>query len=178
MGIFIALAVALGFALASVPNLEMVTGTIFVAGYFLGSKKGALVGFIAEFLYSILNPYGLAVPPLLLAQSLSMALAGYVGGLLGQKDNPDEITTLKRVKFGTCGLLLTLIFDVVTTLSFAIFVGSSWQAITAVFLSGINFYTIHSLVNIGIFVLILPWLIRGLDEVEFLKKRVSTNSHL
>ena len=83
--IFVALAVALGFLLISVPNIELLTFTVFAAGSVLGRWRGAVVGALAMALYSGLNPFGsgIALPPLYAAQIGAMALAGLAGGLWG-----------------------------------------------------------------------------------------------
>ena len=88
MAAFVAITVVLGYVFAFIPNVELVTASIFLSGYLLGSKKGVLIGIVAEFLFSLLNPYGAANPPLLLAQLIAMAIVGYSGGLLAK-------TTLK-----------------------------------------------------------------------------------
>ena len=56
MAIFIALAIAGGLVLIAVPNVELLSATVFLAGYMLGAVRGAVVGAIAEFLYSFFNP--------------------------------------------------------------------------------------------------------------------------
>ena len=45
--LLIALTVAVGFALAGVPNVELMTITVFIAGYLLGARLGAALYFIS-----------------------------------------------------------------------------------------------------------------------------------
>jgi len=82
--IFTALAAGLGFSLLVVPNVELINCTIFLAGLTLGVISGALVGGVAEFIFSAASPFGsgLVYSPLLIAQVLSMILIGVCGGLL------------------------------------------------------------------------------------------------
>ncbi len=61
--IFVALAAALGFLLLSVPNVELVTFTVFASGVVLGRWRGALVGVLAMAIYSGANPYGSGLSP-------------------------------------------------------------------------------------------------------------------
>ena len=68
IAIFAALAVALGLLFLSVPNLELVTATFFLAGYFLGRRNGITAAVLGEFTFSLLNPLGIASPPLMAAQ--------------------------------------------------------------------------------------------------------------
>jgi hypothetical protein len=42
--VFIALGVALGYALAAVPNIEAVSAVSFFSGYLLGRASGSVVG--------------------------------------------------------------------------------------------------------------------------------------
>ena len=81
--IFVALAAALGFLLLSVPNVELVTFTVFASGVVLGRWRGALVGALAMAIYSAANPYGsgLGVPTMFAAQLLSAAFTGLMGGV-------------------------------------------------------------------------------------------------
>ncbi len=81
--ILVALSVALGFLLISVPNVELLTFSVFASGAVLGRWRGALVGALAMAVYSGINPYGsgLGFPPLYFAQILSASLTGLSGGL-------------------------------------------------------------------------------------------------
>ncbi|MBN1894648.1 ECF transporter S component, partial [bacterium] len=72
MSILIALGVALGFAFASIPNVELVTGTVFLSGMILGKARGTAAGVMTEALYSIFSPYGIAPLPMLAAQCAAM----------------------------------------------------------------------------------------------------------
>lgn len=80
--VFVGLAVALGYLLSWLPNIELVTFTVFASGVVLGKWRGALTGALAMAIYSGLNPHGsgLAIPPLYAAQILGAAFAGFLGG--------------------------------------------------------------------------------------------------
>ncbi len=145
----------MGYLFILVPNVEMITATIFIAGLVLGPFHGAIVGLLAELIYSSSNAYGAAMPPLLLAQIISFALVGWVGGLVGRREiHP---LSLRVFVFGVCGLLLTLFYDVLTTLSFALFnFGFDLKKIVSSFLVGVSFYAVHIFVNTIIFVVVVP----------------------
>ena len=152
-----ALSVAVGYAFLSVPNVEFFTATVFVSGFLLGRSYGLAIGVMAEFIYSVFNPLGAAAPPLLLAQLVGMGLAGWSGGALRTKWFRRREPIVQVVILGLCGFAITLIFDVMTTLSFAVFMaGGDPKKILASFLYGIGFYTIHLLINTAIFVTIVP----------------------
>ena len=153
--LLIALSVGMGYLFLLVPNVEMVTATVFIAGSIVGPLYGLFVGLLAELIYSAFNPYGMAMPPLLITQVLCFAFIGFVGGLVGKRQI--KSAPLKLIILATCGFLLTLLFDVATTLSFALFsAGANMQKIWSTFIIGASFYAVHSLVNTLIFVTIVP----------------------
>jgi len=82
--IFAALAIGVGFSLLLIPNIELITVTIFISGLTLGSAWGMLIGGTAEIIFSSLNPLGsgLSFPPLFFSQVLSMIIIGAIGGWL------------------------------------------------------------------------------------------------
>jgi len=157
-------------ALVSVPNVEIITATIFLSGCLLGSKRGALVGLLGEFFYSLLNPYGIAAPPLLLAQVSSMALVGFWGGVMGKSSIELNLKPLTFLKFGLSGLALTAIFDISTTLSFLIFAGFTFKKMIASFLFGLSFYIVHIAVNTILFASAVPLILAGVQRRGFYMK--------
>jgi hypothetical protein len=171
LAIFIALAIAGGLFLAQLPNIELVTVTIFLSGIVLGVTRGALVGAVAEFLYSFFNPYGVAAPPLLAAQVLGMTLAGVAGGVMriffSTRQPPVWL-------LGFAGFILTFIFDLFTTLSFTIFVGSGLAGFLAAAALGLYFYIAHQVSNTLIFAVLLPVLLRRLRPFVDLQATLST----
>ncbi len=164
--IFIALAIAGGLVLVQFPNVEMVMVTIFLAGFLLGIARGVFVGGVAEFLYSFFNPYGVAAPPLLLAQVFSMACAGAAGGFVGKFY---RTRTPPFWLLGGCGFILTLFFDLNTTLSFTLFIESPWQGFVAAMAFGAPFYLTHIGTNTLIFSVLLPILIPRLRTLAIFR---------
>ncbi|MBU1652577.1 ECF transporter S component, partial [bacterium] len=77
----IAVCVVLGYIFMPVPNIEMITAGIFIAGVWMGPRLGIFIGIVAEAIFSLLNPMGFPPPPLLLSQIIAMSLTGCVGGL-------------------------------------------------------------------------------------------------
>ncbi|HEX9935057.1 MAG TPA: ECF transporter S component [bacterium] len=161
--LFTALGVGLGFSLTAVPNVELVTATIFLAGFILGPAKGLAVGAATECLYSLLNPYGLAAPPLLAAQVLSMAVTGLAGGLFWKK-RPLKGRFLP-LRLGLTGFVCTLLFDVLTTLSFIPINHFTGKQLAASVALGAWFYVVHLTGNTGIFSVLLPAVIRRADAL-------------
>jgi len=159
MSLFIAMGVTFGFSLVHIPNIELMTVTIFISGYLLGTKEGLLIGILAEGLFSLLNPLGMAAPPLFMAQTISMGLTGICGGLF-HKISPAITNTWQHyISFGSIGAFLTLLFAGFTNFGYTLTIGFSWGKFLAGFIAGFPFIIIHILSNTAIFTLLLPSLL-------------------
>ncbi len=159
--ILAALSVAIGYLFLYIPNVEMITATVFISGVLTGPLLGLCIGLTAETLYSVFNPYGMPILPLLLAQVFCFGLIGWSGGVLRRK-----IITCdwKCVLFsGAAGFVLTLVYDVLTTMSFIIVTFKlSLNKIVAVFSTGMLFYLTHIGVNTLLFIIVVPVIISRL----------------
>lgn len=160
--LLVAVVVTLGYALAGVPNIELMTVAVFVSGFLLGPSLGAAVGAVSAAMFSMFNPFGAALPPLLVAQVLGQALVGVVGGCVG----PALIRGGKRwISFagaGILGFLLTLTFDVVTNAgAFVVISGEKTAGNLVKFIgAGVGFMVLHLVWNTVVFtVVLLPVLI-------------------
>ncbi len=162
--IFTALAIGMGFSLLMVPNIELITVIVFLAGLTLGVWWGALVGGTAEFFFSVLNPFGsgLIFPPLLVSQVVAMIIIGMAGGLLRVVFFRQEFTRKRLILLAGCGLLLTLVFDSMTTLAYPISVGFDFPQTIGIYLSGIGFTLLHQISNAIIFPIIVPKVVKHL----------------
>lgn len=165
---FVALAVAGGLALIGIPNVEIVSMTVFLCGAMLGAGAGTVSGALAAFLFSVLNPYGQAPPPLLAAQILSLAVCGMAGGMLR---NRHVAWTTSRLALAGWGFLLTLLYDLLTTISFTLVVDLDWKGFLAALALGGWFYVVHEATNALIFALILPILAQRLSELHIFAPR-------
>jgi uncharacterized membrane protein len=161
--ILIAICVVLGYLFLAIPNLEMITAGIFISGVWMGAGTGALIGFLAEAIYSLSNPMGFPPPPLLIAQLISMSLVGLCGGLMRGLVYKNRYFTRKawfrHVLLASIGLMLTLIFDLLTTISFPISAGFSVQQMGITLVLGIPFMALHLVSNTLIFTLVVPVII-------------------
>jgi hypothetical protein len=157
-GVFIALVLAMGYALAYIPNFELVTMLIFLSGYYLGIKNGLLIGFLGEFLFSALNPMGsgLIFPPMLIAQVLAMGIVGLTGGIIGKTMSKKEFKKGYIAVFGGAGLILTLIYDMFVSLAYPLSAGFDIHQTIAMLLSGVLFSALHLVTNFIVFTTILP----------------------
>lgn len=173
-GLFVALAVGMGYALAQFPNVELVTAIVFLSGYFGGWKMGGSVGAIAMFIYSTFNPYGMAIPPVLAMQICGMAISGIAGGVFGSVSHPTAGWRLIATLAGF-GFFLTTLYDFLTTLGGIIIIQLSSQslvetahAFAAAVVFGIGFYIMHIVSNTIIFGAFVPIVLRKLAGNRFL----------
>jgi len=162
--IFTALAIGLGFSLLMVPNIELITVIVFLAGLTLGVRWGILVGGTAEFIFSVLNPFGsgLIFPPLLFSQVISMIIIGAVGGLIRPIFFKRKFSKKRIASLAVTGFILTFIFDSLTTLSYPVSVGFDWRQTIGIYLSGIGFTILHQLSNAIIFAIGVPRVVKHL----------------
>ncbi len=150
-GVLAAVAAAAGFALAGIPNVELVTLIVCLSGVLYGPLLGACVGGLAEAVFSLGNPLGPAPLPLLVGQVLGMAMAGAMGGALGALPWPRR-RAMRLALCGAAGVLATLIFHVATDGAYAAIARLTW----AYMLAGVPFYLVHVASNAVLFALAVP----------------------
>jgi len=153
---FAALAVACGFALHAVPNVELITLTAFSSGVFLGVGRGALVGALSMLLFSTVNPLGPAALPILGAQVGAMAAAGVLGGLEGpwlsrRLGDLGRRSVVGLAALGVTGVVLTLFYDFSTNAAMAVLLADSHAAFWTLVLSGVAFSALHVVSNALVF---------------------------
>jgi len=161
-----AVCVVLGYIFIAVPNLEMITAGIFISGVLLGPGYGIIIGCIAETIFSLFNPMGAPLPPVLAAQTVSMALVGLAGGLCSRifinVDFFKRSNLLKHFLLAFLGITLTLVFDLLTNLSFVYIAGITGKPLFLYLLAGLAFSVFHIASNTLIFTLIVPIIITRL----------------
>ncbi len=169
ISIFTALSVVVGYLLITLPNIELFTLMLFLSGFILNKKNGAIIGLMASFLFTFFNPFGSSITsaPLFVYQLLHYSFVGYLGGFIKEllKDKPyfeprnDLYKTRIMIIFGILGGLITFIYDILTTLIGTITIYGSIKFFMWYYLSGIVFTTIHLVGNTLGFIFILPGLI-------------------
>lgn len=152
-GIFTALSVALGYSLIFVPNIELISASIFASGWLFGPSVGITVGALSFAIFSLFNPLGASLPPLMLAQVVGGMMLGMAGGLI--KSMISGIPVLARgILLGIGGGLLTLLYDVITNIGgFIAF--TTEKTFIAYLAAGMVFSLLHMLSNTLIFSLLL-----------------------
>jgi len=165
---FTALAIVLGYAMAYIPNIEVFTLMIFLSGFIMSKKEGAIIGLLSASIFTFFNPFGPSPPPLFIYQLIHYSLTGISGGLAKDfmlnrkffKPKEDLYVYQVIVIFGVIGGILTFLFDILSTLFGGFTVSTSIDYFIASYLFGIVFTTVHLIGNILVFVFLLPGLIQ------------------
>jgi hypothetical protein len=150
---FVALAVALGFALVHLPNVELISLVVFFSGYFLGSRRGLLIGFLSMSLFTTFNPMGLPVVPVAMAQIGSMAVIGLMGGLF----QGWVCRGFAWIKLAIIGLACTFFYDLSTNVALALSLGLI-SKMFSVLAAGLAFCILHMVSNLIVFAAVGPFL--------------------
>ncbi len=159
--IFVALAAALGFLLLSVPNVELVTLTVFASGVVLGRGRGALVGALAMAIYSGFNPYGsgLGIPTMFAAQLAASAFTGLMGGATARLWRGPPLAAGRRglpLVAGGIGLALTAVYQAAVIVGLAVMSPEFRTGAFAVLLSNAFFSSVHLVSNTIVFAVLAP----------------------
>ena len=172
---FTALAIVLGYLLASLLNIELFTLTIFLSGFILGKRDGMIVGFLSSSMFCFFNPFGASPLPLLAFQLFYYSMTGLLGGVsskfLSKKDyfKPDEdLYTLRvLVIFGIIGGFMTFYYDIFSTALGGIIVSPTLEYFLISYSTGIIFTTTHLIGNVLGFIFILPVLIQLIHKLLY-----------
>ncbi len=164
IAIFAALAIGGNYALFALPNVELSSVMVFLSGFLFGPIIGALVGFIAMVIYQLWNPWGAFIPPIGLAVIGCTIFIGIVGGIVGKAlqrlDYPDIRWFWIPAMFG---LLLTLFFDLVTTLAYSLTFSIPF---IVSFIMGLPFTLIHIASNAILFGLITQPVTQAVHQLQ------------
>ncbi len=172
---FTALAIVLGYLLAYIPNIELFTLTIFLSGFILGKRDGIIVGLFSSFIFCFFNPLGPSPLPLFTFQLFHYSLTGLVGGLSGaylkkkewlKKDSDMYIFSVMAI-FGLLGALITIFFQIFSSLVGALSFFGTLNQFLPYFLTGLGFTIIHVIGNILGFIFILPGLIQLINKMLY-----------
>lgn len=159
MAVFTGLAVALGYLLSGVPNVELVSFTVFASGFVLGAWRGAVVGALAMAIYSGGSPHGsgLAVPPLYAGQILGAAFAGALGAAARVLWGRGRLhPVLGGLAGAGIGLAATLVYQVLVILGLAAAMPEARTGFVAAIASNALFSLVHLLSNAVVFAVLAP----------------------
>lgn len=166
--VFIALAVALGYLLAPVPNVELVTLAVFVSGVALGRARGAVVGAATMAIYSGFSPNGsgVAIPPMYVAQIAAMSISGFAGGLTAGYWRSPVRRPRWRTAAAACavGLFLTAFYQCSVIVGLAIAMPEFNEGLLAALVANAFFSSLHLLSNAVVFTVVAPALFARLGK--------------
>lgn len=148
--LMIALSVAAGQALAAIPNVELITFLVFLSGYLLGVRTGALVGATAMGGHSLFNVMGSVIPPMLVTQIVIYAAIGAVGGVLGGVISRTRNAALASVIAGVTGGVLALVYQVAINVT-AYFTFTSATTLWTFIVGGVAFSVVQIGWNVAVF---------------------------
>lgn len=170
-----ALGVSSSTALLIVPNVEMMMIIIFIAGYRYGLRAGVSTATIATILYEMIASAFFGWLPLVtLAKFPAYLLATIIGSILGRADRPlvdlkngqPESVQRTSILLGIIGLLLTLAYDLLTTLAFGVStVGFNLRGLALIYFLGMPFTILHEISNFIVF-LWFPTIMKAMDNIE------------
>lgn len=147
--------------------MELMTISVFLSGVVLGSRKGSLTGALSILLYSLFNPYGPALPPLLVTQVAGYTLVGLAGGIMR---NRLVRSGRAAILYGAiAGLVLTVIYDVLTTIGTAMVtlgIGGFVDGLGGFFVVGALFAIIHAFSNTVVFAVAIVPVLRAVSSWE------------
>jgi hypothetical protein len=156
-----ALVFVAGQALAGVPNIELVTFLVFVAGYLLGPVLGAVVGAAGMGAHSLLNVMGAVAPPVWIAQWLCYAVVGVVGGLAGPGLARIRSRGVAAVVAALTGAALALFYQLAVN-AVGFFAFSAGVSVWVYVWGGILFGVVQVAWNACLFLLAMPPTLRVL----------------
>ncbi len=177
IGTFTALAIVLGYLLVHLPNIEVFTMMIFLAGFIMSKKEGAIIGLLSASIFTFFNLVGtsIIIPQLFVYQLIHYSMTGALGGLakdfLRKKEyfKPTEDLYIFRIMllFGFLGAIITFIFDILSTYFFlsGFTVSITLDYFVVSYLINIVFTTVHLIGNILVFVFLLPGLIQVITRL-------------
>ncbi|MEE9377964.1 MAG: hypothetical protein V3V33_08005, partial [Candidatus Lokiarchaeia archaeon] len=159
--------------LAYIPNIELFTLMIFLSGFILGKRDGMIIGLLSSFIFCFFNPFGASPLPLLAFQLTHYSITGLIGALAGDllskkisfESNDDLYKLTIMIIFGIIGALITVSFQIFSSLVDVLSYFGTIDEFVPYFLTGIIFTAIHIIGNTLGFIFILPGLIQLIKKM-------------
>ncbi|MGY5880475.1 MAG: hypothetical protein RTV31_09490 [Candidatus Thorarchaeota archaeon] len=169
-----ALALVGNYVLVAVPNVELGSGVLFVTAYLFGLGMGLWCVILVSIIFAFFNPWGPFIPPIWIAQVIGWIFMILAGTLLGHGKNNRSWTNGMIIELSIVGAVVTLFFDLITTLGYSLWFGVPYFLAV---IAGLVFIGIHVVSNAIIFPAIVPVLdmtMRKQLEPLFNRKRSSS----
>jgi len=123
------------------------------------------VGAVSAALFSVFNPLGAALPPLLAAQALGQSIVGLAGGMTGPVIVRFPRRFLGSIVAGGTGLVLTVLYDVLTNAGAYVTISGEKgsESFVKFIAAGMLFVGLHIVWNTMVFAAVLVPSLRVLD---------------
>ena len=148
-----ALALVGNYVLVAIPNVELGSGVLFVTAYLFGLGMGIWCVLIVSIIYAFFNPWGPFIPTIWITQLIGWIFMVIAGMLMGRKDSNKSWTRGMQIELGIVGAVVTLFFDLITTLGYSIWFGVPYFIAV---ITGSTFIVLHVVSNAIIFPAIVP----------------------
>jgi len=148
-----ALALVGNYVLVAIPNIELGSGVLFVTAYLFGLGMGIWCVLIVSIIYAFFNPWGPFIPTIWITQLIGWIFMVIAGMLMGRKDTDKSWTRGMQIELGVVGAVVTLFFDLITTLGYSIWFGVPYFIAV---ITGSAFIVLHVVSNAIIFPAIVP----------------------
>ena len=174
----IVVAYSRGLATSSLPGVfEFMTVLIFISGFCFGALVGVSVGVISLSIY-MLVPYPLAHPaawlytisPVLLVVMAGLGALFGLAGVFSSRFLKPASWGRFSLSLAVVGFALTLTYDLVSSLGFALAYPAFTDPMQAIYLTFVPLYTpwppiIHTVTNTIIFAVVAPPLIQAVTKL-------------
>ena len=157
------------YAFIAFPNVNLMDLVVFVTGFVFGPFIGGMTGILAWAAYGVLNPFGFSAP-ILVSTMVGEAIFGIFGGVverISYRNSTNPFDLKFSLEIGLWGLILTIIYDLLTNLVFAITFGVSFAAaIVTGWLIPPWFGIVHEGSNLFLFFAAVHPLIRAIRRIR------------
>ncbi len=148
-----ALALVGNYVLVAIPNVELGSSVLFVTAYLFGLGMGIWCVLIVSIIYAFFNPWGPFIPTIWITQLIGWIFMVIAGMLMGRKDSDKSWTRGMKIELAIVGAVVTLFFDLITTLGYSIWFGIPYFIAV---ITGSTFFALHVVSNAIIFPAIVP----------------------
>jgi ECF transporter, substrate-specific component len=156
VALFAALAYILALASVYIPNVSLSFIAVFAGGALFGLKTGISAGGLGMFLWTVFNPYGIAVIPVTIAQIGGMMLVGALGATVAGSMIMRHVQRRGFWIFALLGTAGGLLYQIIVGTVNAWMFGPFWASLSA----GLIFSLATIISNALIFPACYPLIVR------------------
>jgi|TARA_B100001750_G_scaffold240124_1_gene249296 hypothetical protein len=160
ISIFTAIIVASNYTLIAFPQIKIMDGMIFLAGYLFGFPIAASITILSWLIYGSLNPLGGAGFPLIIILMIGEMIYGISGTVCRKYFKIENMFTSKPVQttvlLGSLGIVCTFVYDIWTNALDGLIIYQSVDGMILRIITGIPFSIIHQIANFAVFSVLVP----------------------